>query len=142
MRYLTEVVCSNCGHREDTTEYNKECPICVDDVLKEVWLECECGKAYNEGDIENAQNNFISWKELIKLSPEELWEEAWYVFAYSDWTLGRGFTYGNYDEPPDANGLTYTGSSDIRWCYGSETYTWWDYYKCECGKELELDNGW
>lgn len=140
MRYLTEVVCDNCGHREDTTEYHKECPVCVDGILKEVELECECGKAYSFDDMESAQDNYHHWKHLMTISPEELWESAWEDFAYSD---GMGtWSYGDMSKPPDCNGLRYLYSSNRQWCYGTEAYTWEDYYQCECGKELEISNGW
>jgi hypothetical protein len=140
MRYLTEVICSNCRHREDTTEYNKECPVCADDFLREVVLECECGKAYNDNDLDLAQENYSSLKHQESLSTEQLWEIVWEDYANyhkEEWYKPMSLKWED-----DGKGFRYIGSSHRTWCYGTEAYTWEDYYQCECGKTLEYDNGW
>lgn len=139
MRYLTTVVCSDCGHKEDTTEYRKECPVCDEGELLEVMLECDCGKCYNEKDIESAQSEYNYLKEQERMSPEELWEIVWEDFVNYHkeiWYKPQPLILDN------VSGFKYIGSSCRRWCYGRETYDWEDYYQCECGRTLEMDNGW
>lgn len=110
---MYDCVCSYCGYKESNTEYNKECPNCHEDQLREIQMECSCGRAFSLDDMEDAVSRHHQENE-------------------------PGF---NPQEFNSDNLLTFSHSSNRSWCYGSESYEWTDYYICPCGIELEVDEG-
>ena len=111
-RYSVDCVCSVCGYKENTGEYEKECPKCQDGYLEEIELECKCGKAYSLSDMERAWENYHMEKEN-EVAVDDVYKTD----------------------------LKATGSSARRWQGGSESYDWTEYFACECGESLEYETG-
>lgn len=158
MNNLTDCVCNACEHQAQTTEWREECPKCHDGVMEEIWLDCECGCAYGESALEHAQERFRYegymasqtitqneewdwiWEEQIPMfsfaedhfKPWSMWEDAWEDYAW----------YGTPKIVREAEPqLKFVGASEQRWCYGSDSWDWTEYYECTCGKTLHYETG-
>jgi len=127
-------VCPECRHQEVTDEYYSECPKCCDSdpdagfLMQEAVLECSCGLAYSEDDMEAALDCFRWYNDF--------WADlSWWERIKAVWEM-KGFPK---DRAPC--GFKFKWASKPQWNYGCECEDWEEYYQCSCGEVLEYANG-
>lgn len=93
-------------------------------------MECgECGAAWSDVDMENAQDAFRWYNEF--------WGHLnWWERIKAVWGM-RGFPRNGTEHE-----FKFTGSSRRHWNYGTESEDWTEFYECSCGERLDYDNGW
>lgn len=152
---MTDCVCADCGHKQESAEWREECPVCHEGTLDEVWLECECGKAYCERDVERAQDDAHYEKHMADRTITQneewdwLWEEspamlsyAWDTYPHQEWEdAWEGYAWSGGVKPVVEPSLKYVCSSEQRWCYGSDSWNWTEVYECTCGAHLHFESG-